>query len=442
MFTDFKRYIKEYNLFSGSDRVLLAVSGGIDSMVMAHLFHKTAIKTGIAHCNFALRGEESDKDEELVKRFASENNLPFYSVKFETENYAKEHGISIQMAARELRYNWFETIRREYNFDCIAVAHNLNDNIETLLINLVRGTGIAGLSGMKPVNDKIVRPLLFASRTRIAGYCDTHNITFREDQSNQETKYTRNKIRHLVIPVLKEINPSIEETLNDTAAKMAGINEVVTNYIDNLRNQISFDRNGTTFFSINKLQVQLSNTAIVFELFRPYGITASLIGDLIKVINGGSGRQILTRSHRMIKDRGELIISKHGKLPDRIFEISDIDDLHDVPCIGSAEIIATGPDFKLSHDPHVAFIDYKMISMPMLIRPWRKGDFFFPLGMKKKKKLSDYFIDEKYPVTKKEQALILESAGRIIWIIGERIDDRFKVTESTVKVLRIESTGC
>ncbi len=273
MLDDFAKYIEENHLFGKNDRILLAVSGGIDSMVMAHLFLAAGYKTGIAHCNFCLRPEESDKDEDLVRVFASENHIPFYPIRFETRAYARQHGISIQMAARELRYEWFEKIRTETGFDFIAVAHNLNDNIETLLINLTRGTGITGLTGMRPVSNRIVRPLLFATRRRIADYRDSQNVLFREDKSNAETKYTRNKIRHLVVPVLKEINPSVEETLNETAGRLAGINEIVSSYIGSLRDRISAVKDAEIIFRINELREYLQNSTVLFELFRPYGIT-------------------------------------------------------------------------------------------------------------------------------------------------------------------------
>jgi tRNA(Ile)-lysidine synthase len=235
MIDEFKKFISENNLINPGDKILLAVSGGIDSMVMSHLFYQLNYKIGIAHCNFSLRAHESDKDEEFVHRFANERNIPFYTVRFETKSFAKKNRLSVQMAARELRYTWFEEIRLNKGYDATAVAHNLNDNIETLLINLIRGTGLAGMAGMKPLSKRIIRPLLFASREEIINYQKNNNIIYREDKSNAETKYTRNKIRHLVIPVLKEINPSIETTLYETAERFSGFNEIVSEYISQLR---------------------------------------------------------------------------------------------------------------------------------------------------------------------------------------------------------------
>ncbi len=439
MLDDFVKYIEEARLFGENDRILLAVSGGIDSMVMANLFLTAGFKTGIAHCNFCLRDEESDKDEELVRLFASKNNIPFYSVRFETKAHAVKHGISIQMAARELRYDWFEKIRSENGFDYIAVAHNLNDNIETLLINLIRGTGIAGLTGMKPATNRIIRPVLFASRQRIAHYRDSENIQFREDKSNEETKYTRNKIRHLVVPVLKEINPTVEDTLNETAGRLAGVNEIVSVYTGSIRDRISTTRDDTIIFRINDLQGYLSNSTLIFELFRQYGVTGALIKDLINLVTGMTGSQIFTRTHRLLKNREELIITLLENVTPCAMEIKKITDFPDVPCIVSAEIIEISQISKIPDDKYVAYLDLDTVRYPMLIRPWQKGDYFFPLGMEKKKKLSDYFVDRKFPITRKEQALILESEGKIVWIIGERIDNRFRITGATLKVLRIEA---
>jgi tRNA(Ile)-lysidine synthase len=437
MFDEFLNYIQKNNLFNRENRLLLAVSGGIDSMVMTHLFLKLGTNTGIAHCNFCLRGIESDKDEELVRKFSDENRIPFYSIRFKTKEYAVSKRISVQMAARELRYKWFEKIREENNFDFIAVAHNLNDNIETMLINLTRGTGLTGLTGIRPVSKKIIRPLLFASRRKIEKYCSYHQIAFREDKTNAETRYTRNKIRHMVVPVLKEINPSIEETLNETAERLAGIDEFVSGHIEGIRTQTSVVKGNTTVFDVYELLNLQTGKAVLFELFAPYGITGATSGELIRLLTGKTGKQIFTRSHRIVRNRNELIVTPLETERLEYHEISIIEDLLRVPEIASAEVIDASTVFEISDNQNIACIDLEKISFPVFIRHWKKGDYFFPLGMKHKKKLSDYFVDRKYSLVKKDQALVLESEGKIIWIIGERIDDRFRVTESTSKILVI-----
>jgi tRNA(Ile)-lysidine synthase len=437
MSDEFLNYIKKNGLFTKENKILLAVSGGIDSMVMAHLFLKLGINSGIAHCNFCLRNIESDLDEELVKNFAGEHNIPFYSTRFNTKEYAVSKGISIQMAARELRYNWFGKIRQENNYDFVAVAHNLNDNIETLLINLTRGTGLTGLTGMKPASDKIIRPLLFASRKKIEEYGNLYQIRFREDGSNAETRYTRNKIRHNVIPVLKEINPSVEETLNETIERLAGIDEFVSDYIDGIRTQLSVIKDDTIVFNVDMLMNLRNGKAIIFELFAPYGVTGTKSAGLYSLLTGQTGKQIFTRTHRIIRDRNELIVSLLRNEQQDYYEINTIEDLIRVPGILSAEIIDKKTINEIPDNQNIVCLDVGNINFPLLIRHWKKGDNFFPLGMSHKKKLSDYFVDNKLSRIEKEKILILETNGKIAWLIGERIDERFKVTESTSKILLI-----
>jgi len=435
---EFLSYIRDNNLFGNDDRVLLAVSGGIDSMVMSHLFLKLGTNIGIAHCNFSLRDRESDIDEELVKDFSDNKGIPFYTIRFSTKEYSASKGISVQMAARELRYSWFEKIMAENNYDFIAVAHNRNDNVETLLINLIRGTGITGLSGMKPASNRIIRPILFASRNKIEDYCSENRILFREDKSNAETRYTRNKIRHLVLPLLKEINPSVEETLNETAVKLAGIDEIVMDYINGLRLQLSVKRDDTTIFDIEKLSELKAGKALIFELFGPYGITGATSGDLLNILAGSTGKQVFTKTHRLVINRNELVVSPLEIQKKECYKINTHEDLLMVPGIVAERIIANNYGFKIPDSKNIASFDFDKIRFPLLIRPWESGDVFFPFGMKKKKKLSNYFIDRKYSLVDKEKALILESEGNIVWIIGERIDDRFRVSELTSRILQIE----
>jgi tRNA(Ile)-lysidine synthase len=439
MLHDFIKYIEENHLVKKGDRILMAVSGGIDSMVMADLFIKSGIKTGIAHCNFCLRGRESDKDEELVRKFATNNKIPFFSIRFQTKKYAAERGISIQMAARELRYRWFEEIRGKNKFVNTAIAHNLNDNIETLLINLTRGTGIAGLTGIRVSGDNIVRPLLFASRESINEYCKEHKIEYREDKSNSETKYARNKIRHLVIPVLKEINPSIEATLNQTAERMREVNEIYTGYIDAIRKNSFEQREEVVVTDIHQIQPFFHNKTILYELFRPYGITNSNLDDLLNVIAGKTGGQLYTPTHRIIKNRKEIIISCRSQNENEEIRINNNEELNLVPGIESVKIINITNSYIISTDCNFACFDLRKISFPLIIREWHPGDFFYPFGMNQKKKLSDYFIDRKFSRLGKEKVRILESGGKIAWIIGERIDNRFRITKTTKKALILKA---
>ncbi len=439
MIAEFKEFIAENHLIKQEDRILLAVSGGIDSMVMAYLFLGQQYETGIAHCNFSLRGTESDKDEELVRNFAVAHNLPFFATRFATKAFASKNKLSIQMAARDLRYAWFEEIRSTNGYDQIAVAHNLNDNIETLLINLTRGTGLAGMSGMKPVSNRIIRPLLFASRNDIITFQKEKGIKFREDKSNADSKYTRNKIRHLVIPVLKEINPSIETTLNETAERFSGFNEIVLEYISGLSKKISEEKEQFILFNINKLKKILKNRAVIYELFKPFGITNALVTDLLKIIEGKTGGQVTTSTHRIIKNRKELIISEKTAAPETEYIVNNEKQFKGFPGISSVKEIMITEAYKIPSDPGTACIDIQKVTFPMIIRKWKAGDQFYPLGMNQRKKLSDYFIDKKYSLFDKENIFILESDGKIVWIIGDRIDNRFKITRSTKKGLLIKT---
>jgi tRNA(Ile)-lysidine synthase len=439
MLDELKKFIAEKNLIKAGQKILLTVSGGIDSMVMAHLFLQLDYEIGVAHCNFSLRGKESDMDEELVRKYSTDHNLPFFTTRFETKEYMKKYGLSLQMAARELRYDWFEEIREKNNYDLIAVAHNLNDNIETLIINLIRGTGLTGLSGIRVISNRIIRPLLFATRQDIVIYCNNHNLVFREDKSNADTKYIRNKVRHMILPVLKEINPSIETTLTETAERFQGINEIVSEYIFRLREKITECNDNIVTFNIGLLRAHLNNKAILFELFRQYGVTNARLDDLIKIINGKTGGQIHTGTHRILKNRKELIVLYDENRNGISFKIKSIEDFKKIPGFESAELVTITDTFEISADQTIGYLDSEKLVFPLTIREWKAGDSFYPLGMKQKKKLSDYFIDNKYSILDKENKLILESDGKIVWIIGDRIDNRFKITRSTRIALVIQT---
>lgn len=439
MITEFKKYIEENSLLRSGDRVLAAVSGGIDSMVLADLLHNSGINFGIAHCNFCLRGSESDDDEKLVRDYAEENKRAFYSIRFNTMEYAGANGISIEMAARKLRYEWFEKIRSENDFDHVAVAHNLNDNIETMLLNLTRGTGITGLTGIRPKSGRIIRPLLFATRKSIEEYCRKSGTEYREDRSNSDTHIKRNKIRHEVIPILREINPSVEFTLNDTTERLLDVNRIFISFTDSIRKGLFIDTGDMLTVRTAKLKPHLDNRAVLYELFRPFGITGSLLTSLIRIIRGRTGGQIFTSSHRIIRDRKELVITEYLTLPDEFRIIDTFYDLERSHFFTSAKIVDMHPGFVILPDRSMAFLDNDKILFPLIIRKWKPGDYFYPLGMETRKKLSDYFIDRKYSRLKKEQTYILESGGKIVWILGERIDNRFRITKATSKALILKT---
>jgi tRNA(Ile)-lysidine synthase len=438
MIEEFGKYIEENNLIKNSDRILLAVSGGIDSMVMTQLFLKTKFQIGIAHCNFSLRGSESDEDESFVRKYAADHLIPFYCKRFDTKGFASEKGFSIQMAARELRFSWFEEIRSKNGYSVIALAHNLNDNIETFLLNLTRGTGIAGLTGIKPKNKYLIHPMLFATRKDITTYCNLNELLFREDKSNAETKYIRNKIRHDVIPLLKEINPSIETTLIETAERLSDINNIYSDFISDIRDKMFYLRGNVIVFKTKELQELFPKKTVLFELFRPYGIGSGQVGDLIDLIDGKTGRQLFTNSHRFLKNRKEILVSQNILSSDFSYVVNSIADLLTVPIVISASFTDITKTFKIPSAKNFACLDSGKIIFPVIFRKWKSGDSFYPLGMTQKKKLSNYFIDNKYSVFEKENCYILESDGKIAWIAGDRIDNRFRITRSSKKALIIE----
>jgi tRNA(Ile)-lysidine synthase len=434
MLREFISYIEENRLYGSEGRILMAVSGGIDSMVMSHLFIAAGIPAAVAHCNFSLRGKESDLDEAFVRKFAAKHKIPFHTVKFDTTRYAAEKGISIQMAARELRYRWFEEVRSENGYQSVALAHNLNDNVETFLINLTRGTGIAGLTGMRPRFKNLVRPLLFASRKAITEYSDQNRIKFREDRSNSDVKYTRNKLRHNIIPLFRELNPSFDTTVTETAERLGEINDIVTEYILETRNKVRSHHNEMVSFNAPELKSLIDKRTVLFELFRPYGLSSVQVDELIKLIKSRSGKKLLTRSHVITRNRNEILVSLADKSTEYRYEAPSIGSLQKVPGIISAKIKSKGSRFRIPSSSSVACLDAGKLDYPLIVRKWLPGDHFYPLGMRSGKKLSDHFIDRKYSIPQKENQLILESSGRIAWIIGDRIDDRFKVTETTKKV--------
>ncbi len=438
MINRFKDYIREKKLITTNDRVLAAVSGGIDSMVMAHLLIEAGLKPGIAHCNFCLRDEESDGDEQFVRAFAGKNKLPFFTVRFDTSGYAAENHISIQMAARDLRYGWFEKIRNENGYTRIAVAHNLNDNIETLILNLTRGTGLTGLSGIKPSSGHIIRPLLFATREEITSHSKERKIDFREDRSNAQTKYIRNKIRHRIIPLLKEINPSAETALNETALRIAELDEFTGRKINDIRNGIISQGDEDITINIRELTKEAINRSVLFELFLPWGISGNNLHELEKVIKGRTGARLMTPDHIITKNRGQIIISPIKQSEPMYFSAATVDDLPSVPIIESAVYLDRSGMAGIPAASDIACLDADEVTFPVTIRKKEAGDYFYPLGMDRKKKLSDFLIDLRVSLPEKEKILVMESANRIVWVMGWRIDNRFRITGSTKRILMIK----
>lgn len=442
MLKEFKTFISDQNLFKTNDKILLAVSGGIDSVVMSELFHRAGYAFGIAHCNFGLRGMESDADETFVEKLAGKYKVPFYAKRFLTTKDAKEKGISIQMAARELRYQWFEEIRVKEKYHSIATAHHLDDQVETFFINLLRSTGIAGFHGILPRQGNLVRPLLFTYRESIEGFARKYKLIFREDSSNLKTKYLRNKIRHEVIPIFRELNPAFPNILTETILRMRETEIIFRNVIEEARKKIiRKDKNGT-HIRIEDLKKLTPVDIYAFELLSPFGFNEAVIRDILHSHDDSSGKFFYSSTHRLIKNREELILNplpgkEESSLKNAGISIPENKKEIRKPIHLSFTKTATIKRFVIDPSKEVANLDLRKIMFPLILRRWKKGDSFYPFGMNKKKKLSDYFIDSKLSIPEKENTWLLCSGTHILWIVGYRIDHRFRVTSQTKEVFQV-----
>ncbi|WP_313191262.1 tRNA lysidine(34) synthetase TilS [Sphingobacterium sp.] len=431
-----KQFIIEKELLDRNDKILLAVSGGKDSMLMARLFHDLKMNCIIAHCNFQLRGEESDKDEALVLDYAKELGYPLFVRKFETDDYATQHKVSIQMAARELRYQWFEELRAEQNCQKIAIAQHANDHLETMLFNLTRSTGIQGLLGIQAKRGPIIRPLLFLSASEVAAEVQNLQVPYRDDQSNFSTKYARNKIRLEIIPKFKEIQPDFEAILEQDIKHFEESQRFIQNQVDAIR-KLMFQNEGSQIkIQIGALQGHANDPFLIFELFKPYNFQRNVTNDLIKVLDKRMGQIFESPSHELLLDRDMLILRE--KVIDSLVAIA-IEDLNAKVNYNQRHFyIVESLGMEIERDENQVQVDADLIKFPLVLRPWQIGDTFKPLGMEGSKKLSDYFIQKKLNRFQKEDVPILVNAdGQLIWIVGMRLDNRFKVTENTKKVLTL-----
>lgn len=408
-------------------KILVAVSGGLDSIVLLDLFVHAGCEVGVAHANFQLRGEESDKDEAFVIQLGARYEVPVFVKRFDTKNYATENGMSIQMAARELRYDWFRQLLVEKRYDYLATAHHLNDSIETVLINFTRGTGLQGLIGIQPERDSIIRPLAYFTREQIEAYGQASSLPWSEDSSNSSDDYTRNFIRHQVIPKLKEINPSLEETFTRNMQRWSAAKELMDLGIGKIKREYLLNEDGQNKIS-KSLFAQFKQPAILWELIKEFGFTIEDCDKIVIASEGQSGKRFLSSEFQLVIDRELLIITP---LPVQWSDVQIQNDQTEAN-LGSWELkIATEKNWRIQSDPFVALIDRDKLIYPLTWRLWREGDYFFPLGMDNKKKISDFLIDSKITISDKDHVTVVESAGEIVWIVGYRIDNRFKVTDNT-----------
>ena len=415
---------------SRNTNILLAVSGGMDSMVLLDLLHETDHRFSVAHCNFCLRGEESDMDEKFVQSTCVDKKIKFFSTTFNTVEYSKQNKLSTQMAARKLRYDWFKMLKEKHNFNIVATAHHCNDSVETLLINLVRGTGIAGLHGIPEMEQDIIRPLLSFTKNEIYLYAKNNHIAYCEDSSNRDDKYVRNKIRNKIIPIMEEINPHVIESIGKTISRIQDVESVYKNSVAEKKKKLVLKKNHEYKINIDDLLQELSPKQLLYEIISDFGfydveaVFASLFSE--------SGKEFINADFYMIKDRFHLIIVTH------IVNHSVV-IYNDVSKIGKpfniTFLTANYNEVVIDQAPSKAmYIDYDKLEFPLLIRPWRTGDVFMPLGMKGFKKISDYFIDEKFSLIDKKKAKLLISNNKIVCVIGKRIDERFKLVENSKKV--------
>jgi tRNA(Ile)-lysidine synthase len=441
MLEDFRHFIQSNSLCQPSDRILLAVSGGIDSMVLLHLYSAAGYKPGIAHCNFRLRGNESDGDEKFVRSVAENLNASYHQQDFDTEQFAGKSGISIQMAARNLRYGWFEEIRKRHGYNSIATAHNQDDVLETFFINLSRGTGIRGLTGIPVRSENVIRPLLFASRESIVDYATEHHIRFREDSSNTSDKYLRNRVRHHLIPMLEEENPSFRMALMDTIRKLSETEQLYEHELLQLKRRLMRREGDRIRIAISELSALDAKKSILYEILSDYNFSSPALEDIIHSLGGPSGKQFLSATHRIVKDREDLIITPLDKEEKRKFYLDRETGRITEPVDLEWMVVDHTETFHISDDRKIACLDLQKLHFPLILRHWQSGDYFKPLGMQGMKKISDYLIDQKVSLPDKERTWLLTSGNEIAWVIGQRIDDRFKVRPETRQVLMMKFTS-
>lgn len=438
MIKKFEKYYNEERLFSKTDKILLAVSGGRDSVAMVYLFYQAQLNFGIAYCNFKLRGKESDKDEQYVCDLAKKLNVPFYTTSFHTKTYAKKNKQSTQMAARELRYTWFAEIKEKNNYQYIATAHHKNDVAETLLINLTKGTGLSGLHGIKSKAGDVIRPLLCFNRSEINGFVEENKLTFREDKSNAETKYVRNKIRHKVIPELEKINPSFVETIFTETQHFNELEQLLEAKINEDKKLCwKVLKDGTIEIEIDKLLNLKPLRTYLYYFLKPYGFNEEDVVDVMNSLNKQSGKQFYSSTHQLIKDRATLILTEIKTNDKQEFIIEKMDDFNTLPFVLNVQLVPKEQLKTIKKDKKIAYLNAEKITFPLVVRKWKKGDKFKPFGMKGTKKISDFFIDEKFSLVEKENTWILASINNIIWLIGHRIDDDFKISEKTKTILQL-----
>lgn len=433
MLEKFQQHINLKFSFLKEKKLLIALSGGLDSVVLTHVLHKLNFDISLAHCNFNLRGIESDKDETFVENLGEKLDVKTFTSSFETEKYATENQLSTQVAARNLRYDWFEKLINLHLFDFVITAHHLDDNLETFLINLTRGTGLEGLTGIPEINHNIVRPFLIFSRDEIETYAKENKIEWREDKSNASTKYVRNKIRHQIVPILKEINPNLLDSFQKTSEHLQESQQIIDESIADFKKKVVEESdNGNLKIDIEKIQKTNNPKAYLYQLLKEFGFTEW--NDVTNILTAQSGKEVVSKTHRLLKDRTFLLLAKKEEqntnavflITEKTQEIKDPIHLK----------ISTLSEIE-NENADTIYIDKDKITFPLTLRKWQHGDYFYPKGMQGKKKISNYFKDEKFSLLDKENTWLLCTENKIIWIVGHRQDNRFSTDKNTAAIFRI-----
>jgi len=430
MLQKLQQHIQKNFPFLQQKKLLIAISGGIDSVVLTHLLHQLHFNISLAHCNFKLRGNDSDVDEQFVVNLGKTLQIKTVTKAFETEKIAKKNKESIQITARKLRYNWFKELQKTHHLDYVLTAHHADDNLETFFINLSRGTGLEGFTGIPPVNKKIVRPLLLFSRDEILAYAKEHQITWREDLSNASNKYLRNKIRHQIVPVLKEINPTFLKSFEKTITHLQESQQIVNDAIANVKKTVFTNDK----IDIQKIQQLSHPKSYLYQLLKPYGFTEW--NDVANLLNAQTGKQVFSKTHRLLKDRHFLILSE--KSNENEMTSTYLIHKNDTQITFPIRLQLENVHFVSEKNIKTIYVDKDLLKYPLILRKWRKGDYFYPAGMQGKKKVSKYFKDEKMSLLEKEKTwLLCNNDHRIIWIEGKRQDRCTMVNENTKHILKI-----
>ncbi len=418
-------------------RYLLAVSGGIDSMVMADLFRQNTLNFQVAHCNFCLRGEESDMDQQLVQDWCARHNIPFHFQRFNTADFATEHSLSIQEAARLLRYTYFNEILSLGSLEYVATAHHQDDNIETVFFHLLRGTGIKGLTGIPVSNERIIRPLLHISKKEIESYAVFNSILYRNDSSNKKEDYTRNKLRNIILPLIEDSFPQLRQTMSKNIVRFNEVNEIYQKAIDAMRAKLLEQRGQDYYIPIRKLKLVSPLQTVIYELIKPFHFSFEQAIELIRLFESHTGAFIQSHSHRIIRNRDMFVITSIDISASDMMLIDT--STEEISCADFSVWLKpmSGPLDIRSKEKNVEWVDRRLLKYPLLFRKWRQGDYLYPLGMTKKKKVSRMLIDEKLSLPEKEKIWVLESDKKIVWVSGIRIDNRYRITDNTKEIIQI-----